>query len=427
MTQALMVVPAGIGTGLTTAVLGLFHAMDRQGIEVHFFKPIGQPIPGDHCADRTVALLQPSCNDSIAEPISMRHAEHLVSEGRGDELLEEIVARYEQSCPQNGEVVIIEGIVPTANQPYATRINKEIAKALDAQVVLVAAPGADTAEAFEDHIDITARAYGGIRHKRLIGCFLNKLDAPLDNRGKLQPELSDKTCEHRSLSEAQILEKCTIFGEHFPVLGYIPWRNALNAPRVSDVAKALNAEFINRGELEHRRAHRVTLCARTVANAVDALLPGTLVVTPGDRDDIILATCLAALNGVDLAGLLLTGDLPPDSRVMALCENAQTAGLPILSVESNTWQAAMDLQRLDNEMPLDDQERLERIKDATARYIDPQWLQSYVDSDYQRRLSPPAFRYQLIERARRANTGRIPDLALSCPGSSASGRAGRRR
>ncbi len=402
MTQALMIVPAGIGAGLTTAVLGLFHAMDRQGIKVHFFKPIGQPVAGDSCADRTVALLQPACKQPIGQPIPIREAEHLVSDGRGDELLEEIVARYEQSRPADGEVVVIEGMVPTDNQPYATRINKEIAKALDAQVVLVAAPGADSTEAFEDHIDITARAYGGLHHKRMIGCLLNKLDAPLDNRGKLQPELSDKDGDRRSLSESQISEHCTIFGEQFPILGMIPWRSALNAPRISDIASWLDATILNEGEMHSRRAHRVTLCARTVANAVEALTPGTLVVTPGDRDDIILATSLAALNGVELAGMILTGDLTPDRRIMALCEGAKTAGLPIISVAGNSWQTAMDLQRMDNETPLDDPARLERIKETTARFIDPLWLQSYVDSDYQRRLSPPAFRYALIERARKA-------------------------
>jgi len=402
MTQALMVVPAGLGVGLTTAVLGLFHAMDRQGIKVHFFKPIGQPVAGDDCADRTVSLLQSGCKQPIGQPIPIREAEHLVSEGRGDELLEEIVARYEQSRPKDGEVVVIEGMVPTANQAYATRINKEIAKALDAQVVLVAAPGADSPEAFEDHIDITARAYGGIRHKRMIGCLLNKLDAPLDISGKLLPELSDPTCKSRSLSEAQIRENCTIFGESFPILGAINWHTSLNAPRISDIAKLLDAQIINRGEINSRRAHRVTLCARTVANAVEALLPGTLVVTPSDRDDVILATGLAALNGVELAGLVLTGDMEPDRRILELCKGAASVGLPVIRVESNSWQTAMDLQRMDNEIPLDDPQRLQRIQESTARYIDQAWLQSYVDAGYERRLSPPAFRYNLIERARAA-------------------------
>ena len=401
MAQALMLAPAGIGVGLKTAVLGLFHAMDRQGIKVHFFKPIAENQTGASEEDRTVALLQGGCEQPIGKPLSMREAEHLVSSGRGDELLEEIVARYEQSRPAGSEVVLIEGVIPTANQPYATRINKEIAKALDAQVVLVAAPAADSVESFEDHIEITAAAYGGVKNKRLIGCLLNKLGAPLDNNGQSQPELTDYTGSRQSLTAEEIGEQSTIFGKHFPVLGEIPWRDGINAPRISDVAAHMNASVINAGDMDSRRARRVIMCARTVANVLEELRPGTLVVTPADRDDVMLAAGLAALNGVELAGLILTGDREPDPRVIEQF-GAANSTLPVLKVQTNSWQTAMDLQRMDNEIPLDDAERINRIQEETARHIDTEWLNSYVDSGYQRRLSPPAFRYNLIQRARSA-------------------------
>lgn len=402
MAQALMVVPAGLRAGLTTVVLGLFHAMDRQGIKTHFFKPIGQSFSHHSDDDSSLALLQPSCQGPIGAPINIRDAEHLLSEGRGDELLEEIVANYESSIPADTEVVIIEGMVPTSTQPFATRINKMIAKALDSQVIIVSAPGDDSPEAFEDHIDITARAYGGIKNKRLIGAILNKLDAPLNGDVQFQGEDLGHVNPLRSINESDIREKCTLFNEQFPILGCIPWRNALIAPRVSDVALALQANIIHQGELERRRANRITLCARTVANAVGALQPGTLVVTPADRDEIILATGLAALNGVDLAALVLTGDMEPNADIMQLCEGAKTAGLPILSVNTNSWQTAQALQQIDTEIPADDLERLNRIKDSVAGKIDKNWLQTYVGVSYERRLSPPAFRYQLIERARKA-------------------------
>ncbi len=64
------------------------------------------------------------------------------------------------------------------------------------------------------------------------------------------------------------------------------------------------------------------LCARAVPNSVHLLKPGVLVVTPGDRDDIILAASLAAMNGVQLAGLLLCSDFRPDERILDLCQGA---------------------------------------------------------------------------------------------------------
>jgi phosphate acetyltransferase len=88
----------------------------------------------------------------------------------------------------------------------------------------------------------------------------------------------------------------------------------------------LGAKVLNAGDYETRRMSKIILCARTVLNTLQLLKPGVLVVTPGDRDDIILAVSLAAMNGVPLAGLLLTSDTQPDPRLMELCRGALQAG-----------------------------------------------------------------------------------------------------
>lgn len=402
MSQALLLAPTGVGAGLTTAVLGLFQAMNRQGIKVHFFKPIAQHHQGTDQTDSSVAMLQGDCTASIAEPVRIRTAEHLVSQDKGDELLEQIVARYEQSLPADNEIVIIEGMVHTESQPYATRINKEIAKALDAQVVLVAAPGTDTPEALEDHIDITARAYGGIRSKKVLGCILSKLGAPVTREGHLQPFLGPGNAVAHSLTEEVIREHCSIFNDKFRLLGAIPWNRNLIIPRVKDIADYLHASPINTGDIANRRVSRITMCARSVANAVSEFRPGTLVFTPGDRDDMVIAACMAAVNGIELAALVLTGGFTPSAAVLKLCAKACESGLPILSVQADSWQTAIAMSHLNTETRADDLPRIRDIKEASAAHINKDWLATLVDNTYQRRLSPPAFRYQLINRARQA-------------------------
>ena len=403
MTHALMVVPTGLGTGLTTTVLGLFHALRRQGVKVHFFKPLTQPNDDDQDADRSIAMLKSFCPLPVATPLTIRDAEQLLSQDRGDELLEEIVGRYQSSLQDDIEITIIEGMVPTRSQPYATRINKEIARALDAEVILVASPGGDSIDAFQDHIDITARAYGGTHSAKVIGCILNKLGAPVDREGRVPIEDQSDALRIHSLSGALVREQATIFGDHFRLLGCIPWRERLSAPRVSDLARYLKAKTINAGGINSRRVAQIALCARTVANIVDDLKAGALIFTPGDRDDIVMATCLAALNGVDLAGLVLTSGYQPGAQVMQLCQGAMATGLPILSVKHNSWQLTQWLGRFDQEMPVDDPERIDLTMEMVASYIDADWLQTYSAISSEPRLSPPAFRYQLVERARRAN------------------------
>ena len=148
---------------------------------------------------------------------------------------------------------------------------------------------------------------------------------------------------------------------------------------------------------------KIIICARTMRNTVELLKPGVLVVTPGDRDDIILAVSLAAINGVPLAGLLLTSDTLPDPRIMDLCRGAFQAGLPVLSVSTGSYDTANQLNSLNKEIPIDDRERAEIITDFVASHLDASWLHQRCGTPREMRLSPAVFRYQLIQRAQAAN------------------------
>ncbi|GGC03913.1 phosphate acetyltransferase [Marinobacterium zhoushanense] len=401
MPHSIMIAPAGLGSGLTTTVLGLVHALEQQGIRVGFFKPIAQTRNGDS-NDRSVAILRSSCAVSIAEPIPMREAEHLVSSGRQDQLLEQIIERFEDSCADAPEVVVIEGLVPTMTQPYANTINSAIARALDAEVVLVAAPGLDGIDAIEDHLDIVARFYGGAKEPRVLGCIMNKLDAPLDREGNPRPEIAGEQARARSLTLTQIEAQATLFDPRFRLLGGIPWDSEMVAPRVRDLTDYLEARILYAGDINHRRVSSIVLCGQTLPHMVRSLKPGTLIVTPGDREDIILAACLAANNGVALAGLVLTGGYTPSPELMTLCEGALRSGLPIVSVVSDSWQTAQNIPRDTLEIPVDDLERIAHVKEFTAAHIDADWIASLRGQSGKVHLSPAAFRYQLVARARAA-------------------------
>jgi phosphate acetyltransferase len=146
-----------------------------------------------------------------------------------------------------------------------------------------------------------------------------------------------------------------------------------------------------------------TLCARGVENMLEALRPGVLVFTPGDRTDVIMATAIAALNDIKIAALVLTGGYQPSEALMSLCGKAMAKGLPILSVESNSWETVINMQSFNQEIPLDDKERILMVKEHIARCIDHDWINSFAMNQEERKFSPPAFRFRLIELARSLN------------------------
>ena len=189
----------------------------------------------------------------------------------------------------------------------------------------------------------------------------------------------------------------------FPPIAHIPWNPELSSPRTRDICNRLNATILNEGTIDSRRVFRRILCARSSAKITQHLIAGTLIIAPGDRDDIVMATCMAASNGVPLAGFLLTnGEMPPEG-ILQLCQPAISAsGLPVMLTETNSYDTATLLDRMNPEVPTDDIERMEKVMNTVAEHIDIEKLRAHCGEPHKHFLTPPAFRYNLMERAREA-------------------------
>jgi len=399
-THAFYVVPTGPGVGLTSVCLGLVRALDREGLRVGFFKPIRQPGPAAG-PERSTHFVRNTTTLTPPDPMPFAEAEAMLAAGKLPELLQELVGRY-QRCAREADVVIIEGLVATANQPGLDTLNADIARALDAEVLLVGVPGRGTLAGFNDRIDLVAGLYGGAGNPKVLGVIANQLNAP-------QQEVVGSTRTERRAPDTLItgealLDACPVFRHAgFHLYGAVPWQQAMVSPRTTDVAAHLGARTLVEGDITRRRVVDVSLVARTVANMTHRLRPDALIVTPGDRDDVLLATCMAALNGVPLAGLVLTGGIVPNASILKLCERALATGLPLLMVDSDSYVTAARAAAMNLEVPIDDVERIERVMDTVASFLDVERLRARIATDREPRLSPPAFMYRLVERARQAS------------------------
>jgi phosphate acetyltransferase len=231
-----------------------------------------------------------------------------------------------------------------------------------------------------------------------VGCVLNRVTARAAAGG------SASKLGGKEPGEAEIAaHRVALEGEKLRPIAIVPSRWELAAPRVKDLADALGATALHAGDYARRRIRDVAVCAMTVPNAMRAFQPGTLLITPGDRSDILLAASLAVLGGTPLAGILLTGGLRPDEKVLGLCRNALATGLPILAVDSDSYATARAVDAIDPGIPPDDAERVDLVMNAVADRVDPEWAKTFSRPNRAPRISPPAFRHRLVEAARAAN------------------------
>ncbi|MDV7212836.1 phosphate acetyltransferase [Azotobacter beijerinckii] len=385
--HTLFLAPTGYAVGLNSISLGLIRALEQSGLKVGFFKPIAQPFPIDQGRERSCLLVERTLGRSTPEPVLLDQVERQLADGDIDLLLEEVVSRYQQAAAGK-DVVIVEGMVPTRDTDYSAYLNPLLAKSLNAELILIAAQGKDSLKQLAERIEIQAQLFGGAKDPKVLGTIVNKIDSE-DG----VPAFVERLKEHLPL----------LGSADFQLLGAIPFAEELNALRTRDVAELLGAQVLSAGEADQRRVNKIVLCARAVPSTVPLLQPGVLVVTPGDRDDIILAASLASLNGVRLAGLLLCSDFAPDPRIMELCKAALDGGLPVMSVTTGSYDTATSLFALNKETPADDIERASRVTDFIAKHLHPEYLHSRCSLPRELHLSAPAFRYQLVKRAQEAD------------------------
>jgi phosphate acetyltransferase len=406
-TKVLLMVPTAVGVGLTSASLGLMQALDTIGLKSGFLKPFRQDELNGSGPDRSTALVSSTLDLRPPAPIAQADMERLLRQDRLDVLMEQVIELFDQAMDGHGgttpDLIVVEGVVPTAHGTYATQLNAQLAHALNARVILVGSGDAAAPEALAEQLDMHASAFGGVGSARTLGCILMRMqNLPGGEEPTLAPGTSSVMLDDAFLDELR-RHSPALATDRFHLIGVVPYNPALIAPRVIDVARALDARFLHEGDAANRRVLSTSLCARSAANALHVFRPGSLIVTSGDRDDIVLASALATMNGVPMAGVLLTNGFMPNDNMIEMCRPALKTGMPVLAVDTDSFTTAKNLGRMGNDIPMDDLERAEQVTRFVAGHLDLQWLKDHLSRGFTRRLSPSAFRHQLVKLAQRAN------------------------
>ncbi len=422
MTRTLLVVPAAARASLARTCLGLVRALDRRSVKVAFVKPVAQPRP-DGGPDRSIALAMATTALRPPDPLSTAELEQQLGSGGLDAVLEEIVAAW-RPVYDRSEVVVVEGLTPGPDRLYASELNEALARAVDADVLLVAGwpaagavigevrgggaavpepgPAGDAVKRLAESLAITASGYWSGEHARVVGCVVNGVPTG-------DPQVA-----------AQLAE--TLAQHGLRLIAAVPHRPELTWLRVRDLVRELGPRILSEGDLS-RRIKQVAVFAQGVPGGLRVLTEGRLVVVPGDRHDVIMAACLSVLSGTRLAALLLTAGTAPDPRVWELAQAACATGLPVLVVDDDSYQTATRVHDLDPGLPIDDLARIKGVVDNIADALDVVWLESLRSSSRSHRLSPAAFRFHLVELARAAGAcvvlpegteHRIVQAAVAC-------------
>ncbi len=370
--RQLYLAATGQNRGKTTAALGLFNGFVARGQRAGFMKPVGQRtvIDAGEPADEDAVLMRATFD--LAEPYSVMSPVHIprgfTKKYIAGQVVEDLGARIDraQATFADHDVLLVEGTGHAGVGAVIGLSNAAVAARLGAPAIIVSEGGVGRPI---DEIVLNAGLFA--RHGvPVAGAIVNKVDTAA------QPGIAGVLA--RGLSPYGIA-----------LLGVLPVRPILSNPTLEMIIEGLGGETLHGGPDLERVIDGVAIGAMEPGHMLERVGPGTLVIVPGDREDVILTLTTAHLMGVPRAasaaelrqpslrldpgdggaaiGLVLTGGYRPRPSVLAAIRRAD---LFATLVAEDTYTVASEVHDLLVKTHPADLEKIALIKELVASHLD---------------------------------------------------------
>lgn len=181
----------------------------------------------------------------------------------------------------------------------------------------------------------------------------------------------------------------------------IPADKDLGSPTMKEIYESVGGRLLFGEHLLSNQVDASIVGAMQLHNCLAQFSKNTLVVTPGDRGDIILAALQANIskNYQKVAGLVLTGGLLPEKTIMNLIEGLDTV-VPIIQVETGTFKTVTRVANTQSRISSDNPEKISLAIATFDKYVEVKSLEKKIVTFRTQGITPRMFQYQILKRAK---------------------------
>ncbi|MEU0332472.1 phosphate acetyltransferase [Streptomyces sp. NPDC006193] len=376
MTRSVYVTGIDRGDGRQVVELGVMELLTRQVDRVGVFRPLVHDGP-DRLFELLRARYRLAQDPANVYGMNYREAAALQAEQGADALVAALVDRFHQVARDYDVVLVLGTDFADTQLPDELSLNARLANEFGAPVIPVVGGRKQSAEAVLAETRNAYRAYDGL------GCDVLAMVA-----NRVAREDRDEIAER--------------LADRLPVPCYVvPDEPALSAPTVAQIGQALGAKVLLGDDSGLARdALGFVFGGAMLPNFLSALTPGCLVVTPGDRADLVVGSLAAHSAGTPpIAGVLLTLNEVPSEEVLTLAARL-APGTPVLSVSGNSFPTAEQLFSLEGKLNAATPRKAETALGLFERYADTADLARRVSAPSSDRVTPMMFEHKLLEQAR---------------------------
>lgn len=341
--------------GKTTTSLGLFSALQKRLGRIGFIKPVGQrfvEIEGKRIDEDSVLMDQTFSVHTPLEAMSPIAVEpdftrRYIENSNHEFLVRRIQNSFDRAAWEK-DFVIAEGTGHAGVGSVFDLSNARVAKLLASKVILITGGGIGRPI---DEIALN-KALFDKEGVELVGVILNKI---LPDKFEYVRDFARRGFERLGID----------------LLGAIPEEPILSNATLGQIAKTTRGTFLNGKNRSRRRVQKVIIGAMNSGHAMQYFKHGTLIITPGDREDVILAALSASTlsehDGQTIAGLVLCGDLEPSPPILELLQHSE---VPAIATPLDSYSVASSIHSMTVKTLPGDVEKIDKIQTLVERYVE---------------------------------------------------------
>ena len=383
MSKNLFITATEARSGKSAVCLGVMEILLRTVERVGFFRPFINASPSSN-TDNDIELISSYYKLGIPPQdmyaYTRAEASNMLALRKHDQLLEGVLNKYKK-LEQYYDFILCEGTdFEGSTASFEFDINAEIANNLGCPVLLVANAHNKYVQEIIRSIEISIESLKS-KGCNLLGTIVNRTD-------------EEYTDELVSLLRTRVLRPDQL-------IYTIKDEPSLGNPTIGEIANLLNAKVLYGKDQLNRHVHSFTIAAMQLRNFLTRIAHGTLVITPGDRADVIVA-CLSSVASMSLpniSGIMLTGGLLPEKPICKLIEGF-TNMIPIISVEQDTFPSARIIDNVHAVISPGNPRKVIKALAVFEKNVDVEELSKKIIQTQTSIVTPKMFEFGLIQRAK---------------------------
>ncbi|HKK11275.1 MAG TPA: phosphate acetyltransferase [Flavobacteriaceae bacterium] len=380
MNKGIYVATIAPNSGKSIVVLGLMRMLLGKTAKVGYFRPIIEDVEAgemDNHISTVLSHFELDINYKKTFAYTRNQVLDLYNQGKSGEVIDEIIKKY-KFLEERFDFVLVEGTdFIHESDILELDINILISKNLGLPVILVSQ--GDNKE-FKEIVDSVQLAYDTFKHEvDVLSVMVNKVN-PND-----------------LVTLKDLLKKRLIDEDNITVIPNIP---NLASPTIKEIIKALDGKVIFGKDLLNNLTENFSVGAMQLRNYLTHLKENALVITPGDRADIILGALQANIskNYPKISGIVLTGNLLPEDSILKLIEGLSSV-VPIFSVNGGTYFVTNSIGNIKAKIYAENTEKITTSIATFEKHVNTNKLANSLITFKSEIFTPRMFQYNLLKRA----------------------------